>query len=196
MPSHEQFRVSNEDNQEDQATTLEVKSSSNKNEVIDRANRKRENAIGAAVLTLIGFQEKISPQTKKAIVTPYYEKRLNEIKKAESIAKAEAVRTGEAPKKIEKIPGNNPKEKKNYAYLERLDKAIDSYGNRIEKRIWQESVKSNAFIIEKDNISKKSWTQLEREFMIDNVGKGLNIPFDEEARQRSYEKIKKDRRIV
>ena len=28
--------------------------------------------------------------------------------------------------------------------------------------------------------------------MIDNVGKGLNIPFDEEARQRSYEKIKKD----
>ena len=127
------------------------------------------------------------------MVTPYYEKALRTQKQAEQAARKEALTTGEPMKKIEKIPGENPKDRKNYAYLERLDLAIERGGNKLEKRIWQESIKNFAPIIEKENINNKSWTQLKKVFDDDRNGQGLpSVEYTESDMNKDYERLRQN----
>ena len=107
--------------------------------------------------------------------------------------KKEAFEAGEPVRKIEKIPGENPKDRKNYAYLERLDLAIERGGNKLEKRIWQESIKNFAPIIEKENINNKSWIQLKKAF--DDNRKGQDLPpaeYTESEMNKDYERLRQN----
>ena len=96
-------------------------------------------------------------------------------------------------KKVEKIPGENPKDRKNYAYLERLDLAIERGGNRLEKKIWQESIKNFAPIIEKENINNKSWIQLKKAFDDNRKGQGLPpVEYTESEMNKDYERLRQN----
>ena len=139
------------------------------------------------------FRKEKKPEFKEPLVTPYYEKALRDQKRAERIAKKEALEAGEPVRKIEKIPGENPKDRKNYAYLERLDLAIERGGNKLEKRIWQESIKNFAPIIEKENINNKSWLQLKKAFDDNRKGQGLPpIEYTESEMNKDYERLRQD----
>ena len=188
MPNHEGLPLKTQDNSREAYNSIHDKSEYQK-----ELQRKRVNAIYSSVLTLISFQERRAPGAKEPLVTPYYEKALRNQKRAERIAKKEAFEAGEPVRKIEKIPGENPKDRKNYAYLERLDLAIERGGNKLEKRIWQESIKNFAPIIEKENINNKSWIQLKKAF--DDNRKGQDLPpaeYTESEMNKDYERLRQN----
>ena len=188
MSNHEGLSSRHEDNPKEV-----YDSHKDEAEQLKELQRKRVNTIYSSVLTLISFQERKTPDAKEPLVTPYYEKALRTQKQAEQAAKKEALTTGEPMKKIEKIPGENPKDRKNYAYLERLDLAIERGGNRLEKKIWQESIKNFAPIIEKENINNKSWTQLKKAFDDDRNGQGLpSVEYTESEMNKDYERLRQN----
>ena len=188
MSNHEGLSSRHEDNPQEV-----YDSHKNEAEQLKELQRKRVNAIYSSVLTLISFQERRTPDAKEPLITPYYEKALRTQKQVEQAARKEALTTGEPMKKIEKIPGENPKDRKNYAYLERLDLAIERGGNRLEKRIWQESIKNFAPIIEKENINNKSWTQLKKAFDDDRNGQGLpSVEYTESEMNKDYERLRQN----
>ena len=188
MPNHEGLPLKTQDNSREAYNSIHSESEYQK-----ELQRKRVNAIYSSVLTLISFQERKKPEFKEPLVTPYYEKALRDQKRAERIAKKEALEAGEPVRKIKKIPGENPKDRKNYAYLERLDLAIERGGNRLEKRIWQESIKNFAPIIEKENINNKSWLQLKKAFDDNRKGQGLpSVEYTESEMNKDYERLRQN----
>ena len=188
MSNHEGLPLKAQDNSQESYNSIQ-----NESEYQKELQRKRVNTIYSSVLTLISFQERKTPDAKEPLVTPYYEKALRTQKQAEQAARKEALTTGEPMKKIEKIPGENPKDRKNYAYLERLDLAIERGGNKLEKRIWQESIKNFAPIIEKENINNKSWTQLKKVFDDDRNGQGLpSVEYTESDMNKDYERLRQN----
>ena len=188
MPNHEGLPLKAQDNSREAYNSIH-----DEPEYQKELQRKRVNAIYSSVLTLISFQERKKPEFKEPLVTPYYEKALRDQKRAERIAEKEALEAGEPVRKIEKIPGENPKDRKNYAYLERLDLAIERGGNKLEKRIWQESIKNFAPIIEKENINNKSWLQLKKAFDDNRKGQGLPpIEYTESEMNKDYERLRQD----
>ena len=188
MPNHEGLPLKAQDNSREAYNSIHDESEYQK-----ELQRKRVNAIYSSVLTLISFQERRTPGAKEPLVAPYYEKALRAQKQAEQAAKKEAFVTGEPMKKIEKIPGENPKDRKNYAYLERLDLAIERGGNKLEKRIWQESIKNFAPIIEKENINNKSWLQLKKAFVDNRQGQGLpSVEYTESEMDKDYERLRQN----
>lgn len=188
MPNHEGLPLKAQDNSQGSYNSIQ-----NESEYQNELQRKRVNAIYSSVLTLINFQERKTPDTKEPLVTPYYEKALRTQKQAEQAAKKEAFVTGEPMKNIEKIPGENPKDRKNYAYLERLDLAIERGGNKLEKRIWQESIKNFAPIIEKENINNKSWIRLKEAFDKNRKEQGLPpAEYTESEMNKDYERLRQD----
>ena len=83
---------------------------------IDTLKKQRlaraQNEIGAKVLTLAGFESR-----QKDIVESSFDK---------------------ARKNKEKLPGKN-NERRNFAYLSRLDSVIEKHGDTLEKRLWNAS---------------------------------------------------------
>ena len=65
----------------------------------------------------------------------------------------------------EKLPGKN-NERRNYAYLSRLEKLIDKHGNALEKKLWEGSVKDD-LLVEYANIPESYW-QSKRQELRDN----------------------------
>ena len=188
MSNHEGLPLRAQDNSQESYNSIQ-----NESEYQKELQRKRVNAIYSSVLTLISFQERKTPDTKEPLVIPYYEKALRTQKQAEQIAKKEAFVTGEPMKKIEKIPGENPKDRKNYAYLERLDLAIERGGNRLEKRIWQESIKNFAPIIEKENIKNNTWVILKETFDKNRKEQGLPpAEYTESEMNKDYERLRQN----
>ena len=188
MPNHEGLPLKAQDNSREAYNSIHDESEYQK-----ELQRKRVNAIYSSVLTLISFQERRTPGAKEPLVTPYYEKALRNQKQTERIAKKEALEAGEPVRKIEKIPGENPKDRKNYAYLERLDLAIERGGNKLEKRIWQESIKNFAPIIEKENINNKSWLQLKKAFEDNRKGQDLpSVEYTESEMDKDYERLRQN----
>ena len=188
MSNHEGLSSRHEDNPQEV-----YDSHKNEAEQLNELQRKRVNAIYSSVLTLISFQERKTPDTKEPLVTPYYEKALRTQKQVEQAAKKEALVTGEPMKKIEKIPGENPKDRKNYAYLERLDLAIERGGNRLEKKIWQESIKNFAPIIEKENIKNNTWVILKETFDKNRKEQGLPpAEYTESEINKDYERLRQN----
>ena len=188
MSNHEGLSSRHEDNPQEV-----YDSHKNEAEQLKELQRKRVNAIYSSVLTLISFQERKTPDTKEPLVTPYYEKALRTQKQAEQAARKEAFVTGEPMKKIERIPGENPKDRKNYAYLERLDLAIERGGNRLEKKIWQESIKNFAPIIEKENIKNNTWVILKETFDKNRKEQGLPpAEYTESEINKDYERLRQN----
>ena len=188
MPNHEGLPLKAQDNSREAYNSIHDESEYQK-----ELQRKRINAIYSSVLTLISFQERRTPGAKEPLVTPYYEKALRNQKQTERIAKKEALESGEPVRKIEKIPGESPKDRKNYAYLERLDLAIERGGNKLEKRIWQESIKNFAPIIEKENINNKSWLQLKKAFEDNRKGQDLpSVEYTESEMNKDYERLRQN----
>ena len=188
MSNHEGLSSRHEDNPQEV-----YDSHKNEAEQLKELQRKRVNAIYSSVLTLISFQERKTPDTKEPLVTPYYEKALRSQKQAERIAKKEALEAGEPVRKIEKIPGESPKDRKNYAYLERLDLAIERGGNKLEKRIWQESIKNFAPIIEKENIKNNTWVILKETFDKNRKEQGLPpAEYTESEMNKDYERLRQN----
>ena len=188
MSNHEGLPLRAQDNSQESYNSIQ-----NESEYQKELQRKRVNTIYSSVLTLISFQERRTPGAKEPLVTPYYEKALRTQKQAEQAAKKEALVTGEPMKKIEKIPGESPKDRKNYAYLERLDLAIERGGNRLEKKIWQESIKNFAPIIDKGNINNNSWTQLKEAFDDNRKGQGLPpVEYTESDMNKDYERLRQN----
>ena len=188
MPNHEGLPLKAQDNSREAYNSIHDESEYQK-----ELQRKRVNTIYSSVLTLISFQERRTPGAKEPLVTPYYEKALRNQKQTERIAKKEALESGEPVRKIEKIPGESPKDRKNYAYLERLDLAIERGGNKLEKRIWQESIKNFAPIIEKENINNKSWLQLKKAFEDNRKGQDLpSVEYTESEMNKDYERLRQN----
>ena len=188
MLNHEGLSSKVQDNSQESYDSIQ-----NESEYQKELQRKRTNAIYSSVLTLISFQERKTPDAKEPLVTPYYEKTLRTQKQAEQAAKKETLVTGEPMKKIEKIPGETPKDRKNYAYLDRLDLAIERGGNRLEQRIWQESIKNFAPIIEKENIKNNTWVILKETFDKNRKEQGLPpAEYTESEINKDYERLRQN----
>ena len=188
MSNHESLSSKNGDNSQEIYDSHE-----NEAEQQKELKRKRINDIYSSVLTLISFQERKIPGTKEPLVAPYYEKALRTQKQAEQAAKKEALTTGAPMKKIEKIPGENPKDRKNFAYLERLDSAIERGGSKLEKKLWQESIKNFAPMIEKEDINNSTWVKLKEAFDNDRKGQGLPpAEYTESEMDKDYERLRQN----
>lgn len=107
-----------------------------------------QNEIGARVLTLVGFDSR-----NRDIVNSSFEK---------------------ARKRKEKLPGKNT-ERRNYAYLSRLETLIDKHGNPLEKKLWEAS--AERLIIKPENIKDTYWKQQEQ-ILRDN-GQGRKLTEEE-----------------
>ena len=76
-----------------------------------------------------------------------------------------------ARKQGEKLPGKN-NERRNYAYLSRLEKLIDKYGNGLEKKLWESSV--NNMIVKPENITDGYWRTQEQILRDNGQGRELS----------------------
>ena len=122
----------------------------NQNEILsDKQHLTRlQNEIGSKVLTLVGFESR-----NKDIVNSSFEK---------------------ARKQKEKLPGKN-NERRNFAYLSRLDNMIEKHGNALEQKLWAASVEN--LIIKPENIEDSYWKQQEQ-ILRDN-GQGRELTSNE-----------------
>ena len=101
--------------------------------------------IGAKLLTLSGFQGHFHEPVERAF------------------QKARA--------KGERLIGNNA-ERRNQSYLNRLQNLISRHGNRLEQRLWDESV--NQLIISPENITEDYWRSQEQILRDNGQGRALN----------------------
>ncbi|MDO4870672.1 MAG: hypothetical protein Q3996_01090 [Candidatus Saccharibacteria bacterium] len=68
------------------------------------------------------------------------------------------------------MPGKN-NERRNYAYLSRLNSLIEKYGDNLEQRLWQAS--TSKAIIKPEDITDKYWKQQEQ--ILRNEGQGRTL---------------------
>ena len=118
----------------------------NQNEILsDKQHLTRlQNEIGSKVLTLVGFESR-----NKDIVNSSFEK---------------------ARKQKEKLPGKN-NERRNFAYLSRLDNMIEKHGNALEQKLWAASAEN--LIIKPENIEDSYWKQQEQILRDNSQGREL-----------------------
>ena len=122
----------------------------NQNEILsDKQHLTRlQNEIGSKVLTLVGFESR-----NKDIVNSSFEK---------------------ARKQKEKLPGKN-NERRNFAYLSRLDNMVEKHGDALEQKLWAASAEN--LIIKPENIEDSYWKQQEQ-ILRDN-GQGRELTSNE-----------------
>ena len=119
--------------------------------------RKQGQQVGARILSLAHFDDR-----HKQIVEPVFNK---------------------AIKKGEKLPGNNS-ERRNYAYLSRLEELIRKHGNPMEKRLWRLSVKDD-LLVKYDNIPESYWNAKRQELRDNALG---SLELTEEYKHAIYNK--------
>jgi len=110
-----------------------------------------QNEIGSKVLALVGFESK----NKEIVESSFNKARQNK----------------------EKLPGKN-NERRNFAYLSRLDRMIEENGSAIEKKLWKASVDN--LIINFQDIPEAYWKQQEQ-ILRDN-GRGKKLEQEEKER--------------
>lgn len=123
----------------------------------EHENRERDLKLGASILTAAGFQNR-----QKEIVESSFDK---------------------ARESGEKLPGKNS-ERRNYAYLSRLENLVEKYGNAMEKKLWQASINDD-LLIDYDNITGSYW-QSKRQELRDN-GYG-DIELTDEYKHELFDK--------
>ena len=122
----------------------------NQNEILSDKQRlaRLQNEIGSKVLTLVGFESR-----NKDIVNSSFEK---------------------ARKQNEKLPGKN-NERRNFAYLSRLDNMVEKHGDVLEQKLWAASAEN--LVMDYEDIPDTYWKQQEQ-ILRDN-GQGRELSRDE-----------------
>ena len=122
----------------------------NQNEILSDKQRlaRLQNEIGSKVLTLVGFESK-----NKDIVNSSFEN---------------------ARKQNEKLPGKN-NERRNFAYLSRLDNMVEKHGDALEQKLWAASAEN--LVMDYEDIPDAYWRQQEQ-ILRDN-GQGRELSRDE-----------------
>ena len=117
----------------------------NHNEITDQENNintteqntqhltRLQNEIGAKVLSLVNFESK-----HKDIVESSFNKARNN---------------------KEKLPGKN-NERRNFAYLSRLDRMIEKHGDKVEQKLWAASAEN--LVMDYEDIPEAYWKQQEQ----------------------------------
>ena len=129
----------------------------NHNEITDQENNintteqntqhlsRLQNEIGSKVLTLVNFESK-----HKDIVESSFNKARN---------------------KKEKLPGKN-NERRNFAYLSRLDRMVEKYGNKAEQKLWAASAEN--LVMNYEDIPEAYWKQQEQILRDNGQGRELS----------------------
>ena len=129
----------------------------NHNEITDRENNintteqntqhlsRLQNEIGSKVLSLVNFESK-----HKDIVESSFNK---------------------ARQNKEKLPGKN-NERRNFAYLSRLDRMIEKHGDAIEQKLWAAS--SENVVMDYEDIPDAYWKQQEQILRDNGQGRELS----------------------
>ena len=107
-----------------------------------------QNEIGSKVLSLVNFESK-----HKDIVESSFNK---------------------ARQNKEKLPGKN-NERRNFAYLSRLDRMIEKHGDALEQKLWEASAEN--IVMDYEDIPEAYWKQQEQ-ILRDN-GQGRELSRDE-----------------
>ena len=129
----------------------------NHNEITDRENSintteqsaqhlsRLQNEIGSKVLSLVNFESK-----HKDIVESSFNK---------------------ARQNKEKLPGKN-NERRNFAYLSRLDRIIEKHGDALEQKLWAASAEN--LVMDYEDIPEAYWKQQEQILRDNGQGKELS----------------------
>ncbi len=129
----------------------------NHNEITDQENNintteqktqhlsRLQNEIGSKVLSLVNFESK-----HKDIVESSFNKARN---------------------KKEKLPGKN-NERRNFAYLSRLDRMIEKHGDAIEQKLWAASAEN--LVMDYEDIPGSYWKQQEQILRDNGQGRKLS----------------------
>ena len=104
-----------------------------------------QNEIGSKVLSLVNFESK-----HKDIVESSFNK---------------------ARQNKEKLPGKN-NERRNFAYLSRLDRMVEKYGNKAEQKIWEASAEN--VVMDYEDIPDAYWKQQEQILRDNGQGRKLS----------------------
>ena len=119
----------------------------NQNEILsDKQHLTRlQNEIGSKVLTLVNFESK-----HKDIVESSFNK---------------------ARQNKEKLPGKN-NERRNFAYLSRLDNMVEKYGDALEQKLWEASAEN--VVMDYEDIPDAYWKQQEQILRDNGQGRELS----------------------
>ena len=110
-----------------------------------RAASRLQNEIGSKVLSLVNFESK-----HKDIVESSFNKARN---------------------KKEKLPGKN-NERRNFAYLSRLDRMIEKHGDKVEQKLWAASAEN--LVMDYEDIPDAYWKQQEQILRDNGQGRELS----------------------
>ena len=110
-----------------------------------QASSRFQNEIGAKVLALVNFESK-----HKDIVESSFNKARNN---------------------KEKLPGKN-NERRNFAYLSRLDRLVEKYGDKAEQKIWEASAEN--VVMDFEDIPDSYWKQQEQILRDNGQGRELS----------------------
>ena len=142
MPEHNQNQFANNLNQ----FSDNENTTENVNQQMEkRATSRLQNEIGAKVLTLVNFESK-----HKDIVESSFNKARN---------------------KKEKLPGKN-NERRNFAYLSRLDRIVEKYGDEAEQKLWEASTEN--LVMDYEDIPDAYWKQQEQILRDNGQGRKLS----------------------
>ena len=110
-----------------------------------QASSRFQNEIGAKVLALVNFESK-----HKDIVESSFNKARNN---------------------KEKLPGKN-NERRNFAYLSRLNNMVEKFGNKAEQKIWEASAEN--VVMDYEDIPDAYWKQQEQILRDNGQGRELS----------------------
>ena len=142
MPEHNQNHFANNLNQ----FSDNENTTENVNQQMEkRATSRFQNEIGSKVLSLVNFESK-----HKDIVESSFNK---------------------ARQNKEKLPGKN-NERRNFAYLSRLDNMIEKHGDAIEQKLWAASAEN--VVMDYEDIPDSYWKQQEQILRDNGQGRELS----------------------
>ena len=142
MPEHNQNQFANNLNQ----FSDNENTTENVNQQMEkRATSRLQNEIGSKVLSLVNFESK-----HKDIVESSFNKARN---------------------KKEKLPGKN-NERRNFAYLSRLNNMIEKHGDAIEQKLWEASAEN--LVMDYEDIPDAYWKQQEQILRDNGQGRKLS----------------------
>ena len=142
MPEHNQNHFANNLNQ----FSDNENTAENVNQQIEKkASSRLQNEIGSKVLSLVNFESK-----HKDIVESSFNKARN---------------------KKEKLPGKN-NERRNFAYLSRLDHMIEKHGDKVEQKLWSASAEN--VVMDYEDIPDAYWKQQEQILRDNGQGRELS----------------------
>ena len=142
MPEHNQNHFANNLSQ----FSDNDNTAENVNQQIEKkASSRLQNEIGSKVLSLVNFESK-----HKDIVESSFNK---------------------ARQNKEKLPGKN-NERRNFAYLSRLDRMVEKHGDKVEQKLWAASAEN--LVMEYEDIPDSYWKQQEQILRDNGQGRELS----------------------